>query len=404
MASVAGAKILLIVGGGIAAYKTLELIRRLKDGGAAVDVILTEAGKQFVTPLSLASLSGAPVREALFSLTDEARMGHIELSRANDLVVVAPATADLIARMAAGIANDLATTALVATDKRILIAPAMNVRMWLAPATRRNVATLQGDGVLFVGPDVGPMADGEFGPGRLAEPPAILEAIARALAPPEPNLVGKHVVVTSGPTIEPIDPVRFLSNRSSGRQGHAIAEAAQAAGAKVTLISGPVAIPRPKGVEFVAVETAAEMLHAAEAALPADIFVAAAAVADWRVDRPASAKLKKRGESPPSLALTENPDILRTIGTRKSLRPSLVIGFAAETENAVANAQKKLVSKGADLILANSVALGTTTFGGEDNEVALISAGDVQLWPRMSKKELARKLIARCTELSGKWI
>ena len=404
MANVAGAKILLIVGGGIAAYKTLELIRRLKDGGASIDVILTEAGKQFVTALSLAALSGSPVREALFSLTDEARMGHIELSRANDLVVVAPATADLIARMAAGLANDLATTALVATDKRILIAPAMNVRMWLAPATQRNVATLERDGVLFVGPNTGPMADGEYGPGRLSEPPEILGAIAAALAPAEQSLAGKHVVVTSGPTVEPIDPVRFLSNRSSGRQGHAIAEAARVAGARVTLISGPVALPPPDGVDVVKVGTAEEMLRAAEAALPADIFVAAAAVADWRVEKQADAKLKKSAGGPPTLTLTENPDILRTIATRKLLRPKFVVGFAAETEDAVANAQNKLVSKGADLIVANSVALGTTTFGGEDNEVALITQGKVQMWPRMSKKDLAKKLIVLCAELSGKAI
>ena len=346
MASLPGAKVLLVIGGGIAAYKALELIRRLKDAGASVEVVMTDAARQFITPLSAASLSGNPVRDALFSLTDEARMGHIELSRASDLIVIAPATADLLAKMANGIANDLASTALLATDKRILVAPAMNLRMWLAPATRRNIALLRGDGVLFVGPEEGAMACGEFGPGRMAEPAAIIDAVAAALAPPRPNLVGKHVIVTSGPTLEPIDAVRFLSNRSSGRQGHAIAAAARDAGAKVTLVSGPVSIESPPGVNVVRVETALQMLEAVERALPAAVFVAAAAVADWRVERALAHKLKKSGEGIPTLALAENPDILRQVGSRPAGRPEIVVGFAAETEDLVANARKKLISKG----------------------------------------------------------
>ena len=401
MTRLASAKILLMIGGGIAAYKALELIRRLKDAGADVDVVMTEAAKQFVTPLSAASLSGNPVREALFSLDDEARMGHIELSRSSDLIVVAPATADLIARMANGLANDLATTTLLATDKRVLLAPAMNVRMWMAAPTRRNVATLQGDDVLFVGPDEGAMACGEFGPGRMAEPAAILEAIREALLPPKPNLVGKHVVVTSGPTLEPIDPVRYLSNRSSGRQGHAIAAAALDAGAQVTLISGPVSIQDPKGARMIHVETAGQMMSAAKAALPADIFVAAAAVSDWRMAAPLDTKIKKRvGAGAPTLSLVENPDILRTIAARSTDRPGIVVGFAAETENTLENAKTKLRAKGCDLIVANSVAPGSGTFGGESNEVSLISAAGVQIWPRMSKEEVARKLIAVCMQLS----
>ena len=401
MERLASAKILLIVGGGIAAYKALELIRRLKDAGAGVEVVMTEAAKHFITPLSAASLSGNPVRDALFSLDDEARMGHIELSRSSDLIVVAPATADLIARMANGLANDLATTTLLATDKRVLLAPAMNVRMWLAAPTRRNVASLAGDGALFVGPDEGAMACGEFGPGRMAEPAAILDAIEKALRPPRPNLEGRHVVVTSGPTVEPIDPVRFLSNRSSGRQGHAIAAAALDAGATVTLISGPVALEDPKGARTIHVETAAQMMAAAEAALPADIFIAAAAVSDWRSAAPRAAKIKKApGVGVPELALVENPDILRAIASRTADRPKIVIGFAAETENTLENAKKKLRAKGCDFVVANNVADGSGVFGGADNEVALVSVADVQHWPRMSKQEVARKLIAVCAGLS----
>ncbi len=400
MASLTGARVLLVIGGGIAAYKALELIRRLKDAGASVEAVMTDAAKQFVTPLSAASLSGNPVREALFSLTDEARMGHIELSRSSDLIVVAPATADLIAKMANGLANDLASTTLLATDKRILVAPAMNVRMWLAPATRRNMAALAGDGVLVVGPDEGAMACGEFGPGRMAEPAAIVAAVASALAPPMRGLAGKHVIVTSGPTLEPIDPVRFLSNRSSGRQGHAIAAAARDAGARVTLVSGPVSIEDPPGVGVVHVETALQMLDAVERALPADVFVAAAAVADWRVAVALPGKLKKSGGSPPTLTLAENPDILRSVAAKKPGRPTVVVGFAAETENLVANAQKKLRAKGCDLILANSVAPGTATFGGDSNEITLVGDAQTQIWPRMSKDEVARKLVAVIVQLS----
>ena len=403
------ARILLIVGGGVSAYKSLELIRRLRERGAVVRVIMTEAARQFIAPLSAAALTGHAVRSDLFSLIDEAEMGHIELSREADLIVVAPATADLLARMAHGLANDLASTTLLATDKRVLAAPAMNVRMWLHPATARNVAALGADGVAFVGPDDGEMACGEFGPGRMAEPLAIVAAIERALLEPTPiplppglgargegapgALAGKRVVVTSGPTYEPIDPVRFLANRSSGRQGHAIAEAARRAGAEVTLISGPVALADPPGVEVVHVETALQMHAAALASLPADLFVAAAAVADWRVEAAGAHKLKKGAAGAPVLSLIENPDILAAIATRKVDRPALVVGFAAETERVVENARDKLQRKGCDLIVANSVAAGEGTFGGLDNQVAIVSAAGVEPWPRMSKPEVARRLI-----------
>ncbi len=407
--SLSGARILLIIGGGVAAYKSLELIRRLRERGAVVRVIMTEAAKQFIAPLSAAALSGHAVRFDQFSLIDEAEMGHIELSREADLIVVAPATADLLARMAQGLANDLASTTLLATDKRVLAAPAMNVRMWLHPATRRNVAALRGDGVAFVGPDDGEMACGEFGPGRMAEPLAIVAAIERALVEPtaiplppgvgargegDPGaLAGKRVVVTSGPTYEPIDPVRFIGNRSSGLQGHAIALAACRAGARVTLISGPVALHDPLGVDVVHVETARQMHAAALAALPADVFIAAAAVADWRVEAAGAQKLKKGAVGAPALSLVENPDILADIATRKADRPALVIGFAAETERVVENARDKLKRKGCDLIVANSVAESEGTFGGLDNQVAIVSAAGVEIWPRMSKQEVARGLI-----------
>ena len=320
--SLSAARILLVIGGGIAAYKSLELIRRLRERGASVRTVLTPAAREFVTPLSVATLSGEAVREDLFSLTDEALIGHIELSRSADLIVVAPATANILARMAAGMADDLATTLLLATDKRTLAAPAMNVRMWLHPATQRNVERLKGDGVLFVGPEDGPMACGEFGPGRMSEPPAILEAIERALNPsgqsenphsPSGILSGRHIVVTSGPTYESIDPVRFLGNRSSGRQGHAIAQSAVGAGATVTLVTGPVTLPDPPGVKTLHVESAREMRDAVESALPADVFIAAAAVADWRVDAAAQKKIKKDGGDPPVLRLVENPDILAEV-------------------------------------------------------------------------------------------
>jgi phosphopantothenoylcysteine decarboxylase/phosphopantothenate--cysteine ligase len=397
-------KILLVIGGGIAAYKSLDLIRRLRERGAEVTVCLTAAGMQFVTPLSASSLSGDKVYSDLFSLTDEAEMGHIQLSRAADLVVVAPATADLMAKMATGAANDLASTLLLATDKRVLVAPAMNVQMWRRPATIRNVAQLRADGVLFVGPDDGEMACGEFGPGRMAEPLAIVAAVAEALTV-EPSqkqtLLGKRVVITSGPTHEPIDPVRYIANRSSGRQGHALAEAARAAGADVVLVSGPVSIPDPAGVKTVHVETAAEMLAAVENALPADVFIGAAAVADWRVDAHATQKVKKTKDGPPALKLVENPDILGTIARHGKLRPSLVVGFAAETEKIVEHAQAKLARKQCDMIVANDVSPETGIMGGLENSVHLITASAVEALPRQDKASVARLIVEKCVALLG---
>jgi phosphopantothenoylcysteine decarboxylase/phosphopantothenate--cysteine ligase len=409
-------RILLIIGGGVAAYKALDLIRRLRERGVATRVVMTQAAKQFITPLSAAALSGDRVYDDLFSLTEEAEMGHIELSRAADLVVVAPATADLLARMANGLADDLATTALLATDKRTLVAPAMNLRMWLHPATQRNVDALRQDGILFVGPDDGEMACGEYGPGRMAEPLAIVAAIEAALAGPtslalpaglgrdsgdaKPGpLAGRHVLVTSGPTYEPIDPVRFIGNRSSGRQGHAIAQAAADAGARVTLVSGPVCIPDPSGVAATHVEDAREMLAAVQAALPADIFIAAAAVGDWRIARSRAQKIKKDADAPPNLALVENPDILAAIGRNSPRRPTLVVGFAAETEHVIENARDKLRRKRCDLIIANSVAEGSGTFGGSANAVHLVTAETVESWPKMSKQEVAARLIERLVAL-----
>jgi phosphopantothenoylcysteine decarboxylase/phosphopantothenate--cysteine ligase len=402
------ARILLIISGGIAAYKSLELIRRLKDRGAAVQVVMTAAAREFITPLSAATLSGQPVRDDLFSLTDEAAIGHIELSRAADLIVVATATANILARMAGGLADDMATTVLLATDKRVLAAPAMNVRMWLHPATCRNVDRLKEDGVLFVGPEPGSMACGEFGPGRMAEPAAIIEAIERALvaeagarhslqASPTDSgsLGGRHVIVTSGPTYEPIDPVRFLGNRSSGRQGHAIAQAAVGAGARVTLVTGPVGLSDPTGAEVVHVGSARDMREAVEAALPADAFIAAAAVADWRAENVAQQKIKKGAKESPTLRLIENPDILAEVAKKSTMRPSVVIGFAAETENVTANATAKLQGKGCDLIIANSVAEGTSTFGGETNQVQVIDARGVESWPPMTKAEVASGIVRR---------
>jgi phosphopantothenoylcysteine decarboxylase/phosphopantothenate--cysteine ligase len=402
------ARILLIIGGGIAAYKSLELIRRLKDRGATVQVVMTAAAREFVTPLSAATLSGQPVRDELFSLTDEAAIGHIELSRGADLIVVAPATANILARMAGGLADDMATTVLLATDKRVLAAPAMNVRMWLHPATSRNVDRLKEDGVLFVGPEPGSMACGEFGPGRMAEPPAIIEAIEHALAaeagahlPLKTSLTdsgplsGRHVIVTSGPTYEPIDPVRFLGNRSSGRQGHAIAQAAVGAGARVTLVTGPVGLSDPAGAEVIHVGSARDMREAVEAALPADAFIAAAAVADWRAENIAHQKIKKGATESPTLRLVENPDILAEVAKKTTMRPSVVVGFAAETENITANATAKLQGKGCDLIVANSVAEGTSTFGGETNQVQIIDAGGAESWPPMTKIEVANGIVRR---------
>jgi len=341
------------------------------------------------------------VRDDLFSLTDEATIGHIELSRAADLLVVAPASANILARMAGGLADDLATTLLLATDKRVLAAPAMNVRMWLHPATRRNVDRLKGDGVLFVGPESGSMACGEFGPGRMAEPPAIVEAIEQALAggtalgdSPGP-LSGRHVIVTSGPTYEPIDPVRFLGNRSSGRQGHAIAQSAIGAGARVTLITGPVCLSDPPGADVIHVGSAREMREAVEAALPADAFIAAAAVADWRAESVANHKIKKGGRESPTLRLVENPDILAEVSKKTTMRPAVVIGFAAETENVTVNAKAKLRTKGCDLIIANSVAEGSSTFGGGTNQVEVIDARGVESWPPMSKAAVADGIVRR---------
>ncbi len=395
MTSLSGKTILLIIGGGIAAYKCHELIRLLKTRGARVRTILTRAAEQFVTPLSIGSLSGEKVHTALFSLTDEIEIGHIELSRAADLLVVAPATADLMAKMANGLADDLASTALLATDKRVLVAPAMNVRMWTHAATQRNVQRLRNDGILFVGPNDGEMACGEFGPGRMAEPAEIVSAVLVALQPKAQPLAGRKVLITAGPTREPIDPVRFISNHSSGKQGYAIAEAAVALGAETVLVSGPVALPIPPGVQLIPVETAQQMLKACEDELPADIAIFAAAVADWRVTSVAQEKLKKGTGGPPVLQMTENPDILRTIAMRASNRPPLVVGFAAETEKVIDHAREKLRRKGCDLIVANDVSTELGVFGGDHNKVHLVSAKGVESWPDMTKREVAVALMER---------
>lgn len=390
-------RILLIVGGGIAAYKALELTRLLRKAGIGVRPILTQAGAEFVTPLSLAALAEDKVYSQLFSLTDEAEMGHIELSRSADLVVVAPATADLMAKAAHGLAGDLASTTLLATDKPVLMAPAMNVRMWEHAATRRNLATLKADGVRFVGPDEGAMACGEFGFGRMAEPAAIFEAILEALAGPAARpLAGKRAIVTAGPTAEPLDPVRLLTNRSSGKQGFAIAKALADLGAEVTLVAGPVAVPTPAGVKRVDVETARQMLAACEAALPADIAVCVAAVADWRPADTAGTKLKKDGGGPPSIALVENPDILATLST-SARRPKLVVGFAAETNDVETYAKAKLARKGCDWIVANDVSL-EGVMGGDDNTVSIVTAGGIERWERTAKSQVAQKLAARMAQ------
>ena len=396
-------RVLLIVGGGIAAYKALELTRLLRKADIAVRPILTRAGALFVTPLSLAALAEDKVYGELFSLTDEAEMGHIELSRSADLVVVAPATADLMAKAAAGLADDLASTTLLATDKPVLMAPAMNVRMWEHAATQRNLATLRADGVSIVGPDEGAMACGEFGPGRLAEPQAIFDAIVAALdagaaksltgAP----LAGKRVLVTAGPTAEPIDPVRVLTNRSSGKQGYAIAEALARLGAEVTLVSGPTALAAPRGVCRVMVETAREMLAASLKALPVDAAVCVAAVADWRADEVFGVKLKKGKDGPPVLRLVENPDILATIAASGPNRPKLVVGFAAETGDLEMHARAKLARKGCDWIVANNVA-DDGIMGGDENEVLLVYPHGLDAWPRISKAEVAARLAARIAE------
>lgn len=401
--SLAGRTVLLIIPGGIAAYKALELVRLLKREGARVRAVLTEAGAQFVTPLSLQALTEETVYTDLFSLTDESEMGHIQLSRAADLLVVAPASADILARMAAGLASDLATTLLLATDKPVLVAPAMNVRMWTHAATVANLARLKARGVSAVAPEEGPMACGEFGPGRLAEPPVILEAIRAHLTPAARPLAGQHALVTSGPTHEPIDPVRYIANRSSGRQGHAIAAALAALGARVTLVSGPVTLPDPAGVAVVKVETAAQMLAACEAALPAEIAVFAAAVADWRVAEPAALKLKKApGAEVPELRFLPNPDILATIARRAENRPRLVVGFAAETHDLVAHAVAKRARKGCDWLVANDVSEAAGVMGGAENEIHLVTEAGVEEWPRLPKEAVAGRLADRiAAEFSG---
>ena len=386
-----GKRILLVVSGGIAAYKSLELIRRLRERGAAVRCILTKAGAQFVTPLSLAALTEDKVYTDLFSLTDEAEMGHIRLSREADLVVVAPATADLIAKLNAGLAGDLASTTLMATDKPVLIAPAMNVRMWQHPATQANLASLNARGVRTVGPNEGDMACGEYGFGRLAEPEEILAAI-EAFFGVESPLSGTRALVTSGPTYEPIDPVRYIANRSSGRQGHAIARALARLGARTVLVSGPTRLADPAGLEVVHVETAEEMLAACLASLPVEVAVCAAAVADWRIQEVRDQKLKKNGGEPPDLKLATNPDILATLSGAGNERPGLVVGFAAETENLIEQATAKRARKGCDWILANDVSPASGTFGGADNLVHLIDDGGAQSWPRMTKAEVADRL------------
>jgi phosphopantothenoylcysteine decarboxylase / phosphopantothenate---cysteine ligase len=401
---VAHGRIVLVIGGGIAAYKCLELIRRLRERLAVeVVTVMTRAAQEFVTPLSVGALSNAPVLTELFDLDAEREIGHIRLARDADVVVVAPATADLIARMAGGHADDLATSLLLATDRPVLVAPAMNPHMWLAPATRRNVALLEADGIRFVGPETGEMAErGEAGPGRLAEVPHIIEAIEELLGfagSPQADdgpLAGRHVLVTSGPTHEPIDPVRYIANRSSGKQGAAIAAEARRLGARVTLVTGPTSTLPPSGVDVVKVETVMEMLDAVRAALPADIAVFSAAPADWRVARVATQKLKKRGGEAPMLELVENPDISKTIGTAPiNERPPLVIAFAAETENVVDNAQAKRKAKGANWIVANDVSPATGVMGGDRNTVHLITPEGVESWPELDKAEVARRLLER---------
>jgi phosphopantothenoylcysteine decarboxylase/phosphopantothenate--cysteine ligase len=395
-------RILLIIGGGIAAYKSLDLIRRLKERGASIRVIMTKAAQQFVTPLSAGTIGGERAYTDLFDAVTEFDIGHIRLAREADLVVVAPATADLMAKMAGGHADDLASTVLLATDKPILIAPAMNPHMWSHKATRRNLAQLQADGVATVGPNEGEMAEaGEAGTGRMAEPLEIVAAIERlivARSSPRGVLAGQHILVTSGPTHEAIDPVRYLANRSSGKQGYAIARAAAEAGATVTLVSGPVKLPDPPGMRVMHVESARAMLAAVEAGLPADAAIFAAAVADWRVAETRAQKTKKTAAGPPVLTLVENPDILATIAKRKTNRPRLVVGFAAETERVIENAREKLAKKGCDWIVANDVSKETGIMGGDRNTVHLVTARGIEAWPSQSKEEVARALVARIAE------
>ncbi|WP_335947552.1 bifunctional phosphopantothenoylcysteine decarboxylase/phosphopantothenate--cysteine ligase CoaBC [Salipiger bermudensis] len=394
-----GKRILLIISGGIAAYKALELIRRLRERGAAVTPVLTSSAREFVTPLSVSALAGEKVYTDLFDLTDEAEMGHIQLSRVADLVLVAPATADLMAKMAQGFAGDLASTLLLATDTPVMIAPAMNVRMWEHPATQRNLATLRGDGVTVVGPDAGDMACGEYGPGRLVEVPQIVAAVERALA--GGPLKGRRVLVTSGPTHEPIDPVRYIANRSSGAQGTAIAEALRDLGAEVVFVTGPAEKARPTGVEVIEVESALEMRAAVLGALPVAAAVFAAAVADWRVAQASSSKIKKQAGRLPVLEFSENPDILAEVSGLGEDRPGLVVGFAAETDDVVAHATAKRQRKGCDWIVANDVSPATGIMGGNENAVVLISDAGAETWPRMGKRAVAGRLAARIAEALG---
>ncbi|WP_164659484.1 bifunctional phosphopantothenoylcysteine decarboxylase/phosphopantothenate--cysteine ligase CoaBC [Tropicibacter sp. Alg240-R139] len=396
----ASKRILLIIGGGIAAYKSLDLIRRLRERGAEVTVVLTKAAEEFVTPLSVSALAGTKVYRDLFDLTDEAEMGHIQLSRSADLVVVAPATADLMGKMASGLANDLASTLLMATDTPVLLAPAMNVRMWQHPATQRNRATLAADGIAFFGPNDGDMACGEYGPGRMSEPLEILAAVEAHFA--EGPLRGKRILVTSGPTHEPIDPVRYIANRSSGAQGTAVARALAELGAHVIFVTGPADVPPPAGVEVVPVQSAREMADAVQAALPVDGGVFAAAVADWRVVSASDRKLKKSKDGLPVLELAENPDILKTVSRMEQGRPGLVVGFAAETNDVIENATAKRLRKGCDWIVANDVSPATGIMGGAENAVILISDAGAEEWPRMSKSDVAAQLADRiAAKMSG---
>ncbi len=392
----ASRRILLLIGGGIAAYKSLDLIRRLRERGASVTPVLTRAGSEFVTPLSVSALAGRKVFQDLFDLTDEAEMGHIELSRSADLIVVAPATADLMAKMAQGHADDLASTLLLATDTPVLVAPSMNVRMWDHPATQRNMTTLKEDGVAFVGPNEGDMACGEYGPGRMAEPLEIVAAIETQIA--SGPLAGKRILVTSGPTHEPIDPVRYIANRSSGAQGTAIASALSALGADVIFVTGPADVQPPEGVTVIPVQTAQEMLDAVEDALPVDAGIFAAAVADWRVKSASERKLKKTKDGLPDLSFAENPDILATVCKLKDGRPDLVVGFAAETDDVLAHATAKRQRKGCDWIVANDVSPGTGIMGGSENHVTLITADGAEDWPRLSKDQVARRLAQKVAE------
>ena len=392
-------RILLIIGGGIAAYKCLDLIRRLRERGAAVTPVLTRAAQQFVTPLSVSALAGEKVYTDLFDLTDEAEMGHIQLSRVADLVVVAPATADLMAKMAGGHADDLASTLLMATDTPVLIAPAMNVRMWDHPATQRNLAVLVADGLRTVGPNAGDMACGEYGPGRMAEPLEIVAAVQAALG--GGPLAGRRVLVTSGPTQEPIDPVRYIANRSSGAQGTALAAALRDLGAEVVFVTGPASVPSPQGVQVVRVETAQAMLQAVQGALPVEVAVFAAAVADWRVANASASKMKKDKGGLPTLEFAENPDILKTVAQMDTGRPALVVGFAAETDDVIAHATAKRARKGCDWIVANDVSPATGIMGGTENAVTLITAEGAEAWPRLAKDEVARRLAARIARALG---